>query len=190
MWGGSGDDEQLKREEYAAAMAELVAHIAHEVNQPLAAMAANANACTRWLQAQPPNIEEAHAASARIVRDARRASEVIGEMRVFLSRTAPARETVALQEVVDEAIAQAAPAARLAHVDVRHERGNSGLRLLGRRNALRQAVRHLVDNAVEACAAMPEGYSSFPPNPPPVSVWITRTDDTASPSTVESARWA
>lgn len=153
---GGGDDEQLQREAYASAMAELVAHIAHEVNQPLAAMAANANACMRWLVTQPPNIEEARAASARIVREARRASEVIGEMRAFLSRAGAPPETFLLHEVVDEAVAQIAAAALAAHVNVRNERGDAApVRMLGRRTALRQALRHLLDNAVEACADSP-----------------------------------
>src|ERR1700758_2411818 len=84
----------LERAAHASAMEELVAHIAHEANQPLAAIAANANACLRWLQAQPPNIAEARAAAERIVRDAQRASDVIAETRTFLGRDS--RDTEAL----------------------------------------------------------------------------------------------
>jgi signal transduction histidine kinase len=135
-------------------MAELVAHIAHEVNQPLAAMAANANACTRWLAAQPPNIGEAQAACERIVRDAGRAAEVIAEMRAFLSRTAARREVFMLQAVIDEAVARARPLAHRAQVTLRADHGEtSPARILGRRNSLRQALTHLLENAVEACGA-------------------------------------
>jgi signal transduction histidine kinase len=148
-----GEEEQLRREAYASAMAELVAHIAHEVNQPLAAMAANANACMRWLVAQPPNIEEACAASARIVHDARRAADVIGEMRAFLSRTHGPQEVFLLQEVLEEAVEEANRAAERAGILMHLERGDAApVQLLGRRTALHRALRHLLDNALEACA--------------------------------------
>jgi signal transduction histidine kinase len=156
MWSGGDDDEKMRREAYASAMAELVAHIAHEVNQPLAAMAANANACMRWLVAEPPNIREAQAASARIVGDARRASEVIGEMRAFLSRTAAPQEAFVLQEVIDEAIAEVADAAQRAGVSLRRDWEDAEpVRMMGRRTSLCRALRYLLDNAIEACIEAP-----------------------------------
>jgi C4-dicarboxylate-specific signal transduction histidine kinase len=58
-------------------MGELTASIAHEINQPLAAVVANANACFRWLANPTPNLDEARDAISRIVRDGNRASDVI-----------------------------------------------------------------------------------------------------------------
>ena len=58
-------------------MGELVASIAHEINQPLAAIATNGSAGARWLAAQPPNLREAGESIERVVRDAHRAAEVI-----------------------------------------------------------------------------------------------------------------
>src|SRR5690606_30976176 len=62
--------ERLARASQAAGLAELSASIAHEVNQPLAALVANSHACHRWLSAAPANIERAKLTAERIVRDA------------------------------------------------------------------------------------------------------------------------
>src|SRR6266576_953523 len=62
-------------------MGELAASIAHEINQPLAAVVANANACFRWLANPTPNLSEARDAISRIVRDGNRASDVIRRIR-------------------------------------------------------------------------------------------------------------
>src|SRR6266849_3175187 len=58
-------------------LGELMASIAHEVNQPLAAVVTNGHACLRWLLAEPPNLAKAHEGAERIVRDAKDAGEVV-----------------------------------------------------------------------------------------------------------------
>src|SRR5690606_9877864 len=58
--------ETLARASQAASLAELSASIAHEVNQPLAAVVANSHACQRWLTAEPPNIDRAHRTVERV----------------------------------------------------------------------------------------------------------------------------
>ena len=58
-------------------MGELAASIAHEVNQPLSGVVSNGSACLRWLAGDAPNLEEAREAARRIVRDGKRAGEVI-----------------------------------------------------------------------------------------------------------------
>jgi PAS domain S-box-containing protein len=65
------------------AMGQMAASIVHEINQPLAAVAANADAGQRWLSRERPNIEEARAAFKRIVGDSRRASAIIDEIRLM-----------------------------------------------------------------------------------------------------------
>jgi signal transduction histidine kinase len=155
--GASGGDEaeQAERDAYANAMAELVAHIAHEVNQPLAAIAANANACMRWLGAAPSNIDEARSAAERIVRDARRASEVIGEMRASLSRTLEPNEPLSLDDLAADTARAAGPAAARAQVTFHVDTGGDAPLVVGRRGALRQALAQLVTNALEACLEVP-----------------------------------
>jgi signal transduction histidine kinase len=68
-------------------LGEIAASIAHEVNQPLTAIVTNANACTRWMYAQPPNLEGAAASIDSIVDDANRASEIINRVRALATRT-------------------------------------------------------------------------------------------------------
>ena len=85
-------------------MGELTASLAHEVNQPIAAAVTNANTCLRWLAADTPNLEEARAAVARIVKDGTRAAEIITRVRLLFQKGAPQHELVDLNEVIREMI--------------------------------------------------------------------------------------
>lgn len=147
--------EDTRRAAYTSAMVELVAHIAHEVNQPLAAIATNANACMRWLAGAPPNIEEARMAAERIARDARRASDVIGDVRMRLSQAPGEREPVSLNALAQACAVRAAPMARRHGVELSSHESAADLRVLARVPALSQALDELVANAIEACAAGP-----------------------------------
>ena len=71
----------LARASRITIMGELTASLAHEVNQPIAAAVANANACLRWLAADAPDLEEVRAAAEAIVRNGARAAEIIGRTR-------------------------------------------------------------------------------------------------------------
>ena len=72
-------------------LGELTASIAHEVNQPLAAVITSGNACLRWLDGQTPNLAKAKQSVERIVNDANRASEVVGRVRNLAKRAVPKR---------------------------------------------------------------------------------------------------
>jgi PAS domain S-box-containing protein len=98
----------------ALTVAELTASIAHEVNQPLAAVVANANAAERWLAAKPPNQAEANAALGRITRDANRASEVVARIRGLLTRGEAQKSELRLDEVISDVIS-------LVEGDARHK---------------------------------------------------------------------
>lgn len=143
--------EESRRAGYAGAMAELVAHIAHEVNQPLAAMAANANACMRWLGAAPPNIDEARLAAERIARDARRASDVIGDLRAFLSHPVEERVMVSLKEQAEACVARFADIACSHDVTLVADPVETDLHAMARAGQLARALDELVANAIEAC---------------------------------------
>jgi len=84
---------QLAQASRAASLAELSASIAHEVNQPLAAIVTNSQACHRWLSTTPPNIERAMTTAERITRDANDAADVVSRIRA-LFRQAPHPRTV------------------------------------------------------------------------------------------------
>jgi PAS domain S-box-containing protein len=85
-------------------MGELTASLAHEVNQPIAATVTDANTCLRWLTGDTPNIEEARAAAMRIVKDAKRAAEIIGRTRLLFKKGIAERELVDVNEVIREMI--------------------------------------------------------------------------------------
>ena len=70
-------------------MGELAASIAHEVNQPLAGIVSNGSASLRWLAGDPANVEEVREALHDIVRDGKRAGDVIARIRALTTRTAP-----------------------------------------------------------------------------------------------------
>src|SRR6266853_1201906 len=92
----------LARINRVTTMGELTASLAHEVNQPIAAASTNANTCLRWLAGDTPNIEEARAAAMRIVKDGRRAAEIIKRIRLLFKKGTPEREPVDVNEIVRE----------------------------------------------------------------------------------------
>ena len=95
-------EAELTRVGRVTTMGELTASIAHEINQPLAALVTNANACLRWLAAETPNLDEARTTAQRIVRDGKRASEVIARIRALLAQGQPVRQRLNLNDVILE----------------------------------------------------------------------------------------
>jgi C4-dicarboxylate-specific signal transduction histidine kinase len=84
----------------STSLAGLSASIAYQVNQPLAAIIANAHACQRWLAADPPNIGRARISSERIVRDANSASDVVNRIRALFKRSTTARSAADINDIV------------------------------------------------------------------------------------------
>src|SRR5262245_41445394 len=85
-------------------MGELTASIAHEINQPLAAVITNANACLRWLAGPTPNLAEAREAITRINRDGKRASDVIGRIRDLVKNSTAENARLDLNEAIQEVV--------------------------------------------------------------------------------------
>jgi C4-dicarboxylate-specific signal transduction histidine kinase len=83
-------------------MGELTASLAHEVNQPIAAAVTDASTCLRWLAGDAPNIEEAREAAMRIVKDVKRAGEIISRIRQLFKKGTPQRELVDVNEIIRE----------------------------------------------------------------------------------------
>jgi hypothetical protein len=94
--------EKLSRATQAASLAELSASIAHEVNQPLAAVITNSHACQRWLSTEPPNLQRARITVERIIRDANGAADVVTRIRSLFKQTFSSRTSVNLNEVIIE----------------------------------------------------------------------------------------
>jgi FixJ family two-component response regulator len=97
-------ETQLARAAQTATVGELAASIAHEVNQPLAAVVATAHACLRWLSADPPNLVMARQAAERIVRDGKDAGEVVRRVRALFKRAALEMHPVHVTEIIDEVL--------------------------------------------------------------------------------------
>ena len=131
--GVSMDVTERKRDEEALQLAqaelariarlttigELAASIAHEINQPLAAVHANSLAAARWLGAEVPNVFEATQALQDISRDARRASDVIGRIRALLKDQKPTYVALDVNDVIREVIAIIQSALRARGVSIR-----------------------------------------------------------------------
>ncbi|HEY1580236.1 MAG TPA: ATP-binding protein [Terracidiphilus sp.] len=94
--------EDLSRSTRTTSMAEMAASIAHELNQPLAALMSDASACRRWLQSEPVNLEKAIRAAERIVHDTARTSAVVGRVRSLFSKTNYVRVVTDLNVLIRE----------------------------------------------------------------------------------------
>ncbi len=95
---------QLTRATQAATIAELSASIAHEINQPLAAVVASGHACLRFLAAQPPNLADAREAAESIVRDGKDIGEVVRRIRALFKRTNLEKSLVDVNDVIGEVL--------------------------------------------------------------------------------------
>ena len=135
-------------------MGQLSASIAHDVNQPLAAVAANANACVRWLQADPPNIVEAEAAAQRIARDAHRAADVIARIRALLTNGETEKGELQIAEVIREVVSLVQGEARAQQVTLVAPDREDLPAVLGDRVQLQQVILNLTLNAIEAMRAV------------------------------------
>jgi PAS domain S-box-containing protein len=138
------------------AIGQLTASIAHEMNQPLAAVIANSYAGLRWLDASPPNMHEARQALARIVRDATRAEEVIAGTRRLLRGDEPRRVSLRIVEVIHEVVNLVMPEARNRQVTLRIEAAAKRSMVMADRVQLQQVILNLVMNAIDALSTVTE----------------------------------
>jgi C4-dicarboxylate-specific signal transduction histidine kinase len=131
-------------------LGELMASLAHEVNQPLAAVLTNAQACLRWLARETPRPDEARAAVERIVRDSNRASEVIQRIRALVKKSETQMVALDINDVIREAISLEQREMLSRRVSLRTELAPTLPSVLGDRVQLQQVVINLVMNALDA----------------------------------------
>src|SRR5712664_2010659 len=131
-------------------MGELTASLAHEVNQPISAAVTDANACLRWLTRDAPDVEEARAAAARIVKDAMRAADIVSRIRLLFKKTTPPRELVDLNEVIREMVVLLRGEATRYSISIRTELTAEPLLVLGDRVQLQQVMMNLMMNGTDA----------------------------------------
>ena len=137
-----------------SSLGALTASIAHEVNQPLAGIVTNAQVCLRTLTADPPNIESAREAAHRMIRDSKRASEVIKRLRALFSRKEPTVEPVDMNEAASEIIALCLEELQRGRVLLRRELADSLPRVEGDRVQLQQVILNLLRNALDAMSGV------------------------------------
>jgi signal transduction histidine kinase len=143
---------ELARVARLTTMGELTASIAHEINQPLAALVTNANACMRWLDRDPPNLHEAREAAQRIVRDGKRGSEVIARIRALLKKGDSVRSPISISEVVDEILALTQNA--LDGIELRTEMAPELPLIWADRIQIQQVLLNLILNAIDAMSTI------------------------------------
>jgi PAS domain S-box-containing protein len=144
----------LARVTRVVAMGELVASIAHEINQPLAAVVTNGSASLRWLAAQPPNLEEAGEAIEAAIQEATRASDVIGRIRALLQKSPTQMQRLDLNTVIREVLILAETELRRGGVTVQTELAAGLPAVLGDPIQLRQVMLNLILNAIDAMSAI------------------------------------
>lgn len=137
-----------------SAMSALAASISHEVNQPLAAVVTNADACMMWLSSEPPNLEEVRSAVESIAQQGTRASDIVRRIRGLFTKTAPERGTVQIDELIGEVIALVQPEASRNDVTIETELGAASVKVVGDRIQLQQVLVNLTRNGIEAMAAV------------------------------------
>ena len=135
-------------------MGELSASIAHEVNQPLTGIVSNGSACLRCLAGDAPNLEEVREAVRDIVRDGKRAGEVIARIRALTKRTAAPTEKLDLNETICEVLALVGDLARKNSVVIQTHFADDISPVSGDRVQLQQVVLNLVMNAIEAMSGV------------------------------------
>jgi PAS domain S-box-containing protein len=131
-------------------LGELTASIAHEVNQPLAAVVANAEACLRWLDRETPDLAAARRSIEWVINDSCRASEVIRRVRTLAKKSDIEKMPLDINDVVTEAIVLMQRELSSQSISLRTELAPSLPMILGDRVQLQQVIINLVMNAIEA----------------------------------------
>jgi C4-dicarboxylate-specific signal transduction histidine kinase len=131
-------------------LGELTASIAHEVNQPLAAIVTNGNACLHLLSRDEPDLNEVLEAVECIIGDAMRASEVIKHIRSLLRKSTPEKTLLHINEIIKEVISLAATELAKNHVLLLTKLEEDIPQLLGDRVHLQQVILNLILNSNEA----------------------------------------
>jgi len=137
-----------------ASIGELTTSIAHEINQPLAAIVANATTCINWLSHETPKIDNARAAARRIIESGTRAGEIIHSVRALARKDDPQMDTLDLNEVIGEIMVLLSSELRRKNVTVETRYADALQPILGNRVQLQQVVVNLIVNALDAMEAV------------------------------------
>jgi C4-dicarboxylate-specific signal transduction histidine kinase len=142
--------DELSHITRVAAMGELTASLAHEINQPLAAILSNAQAALRFLTAEKPDLEEIREALQDIVSDDRRAGNVIKELMAIFKKEEPHREPLDMARVIEEVLSLTKSDSIIRNINIKIDLPVGLPPVLGSRVQLQQVIINLINNGCEA----------------------------------------
>jgi len=131
-------------------LGEMAASLAHEIKQPIAAAITSANSCIEWLEHEPPNLDRARAAAARIDKYGNRAAEIIDRIRSLYRKSPPRRELVDMNGIIQEMLTLLKGEADRYSVAMRSELTRELPKIMADGVQLQQVFMNLMLNAIEA----------------------------------------
>jgi PAS domain S-box-containing protein len=146
--------QELAKVSRQTTMGAMTASIAHEVNQPLASIVANANAGLRWLTRAEPDLDEARATLNRIIKDGHRASEVIATIRSMFGKDRRERRAVSVNELVGDVLVLVHGELESHHISLQNEMFRALPHIMAERVQLQQVFLNLIMNAVDAMSSV------------------------------------
>ena len=149
--------------------AEISASIAHEINQPLTSVLANAQACSRWLGVAPPRIDEAVISITRIVRDARAVDTVMRNIRSLFKKQPVVKSPCNMVDLIRDAVSLVKEDATRQSIPIEYDYQESAASVLVDRFQVQQIIMNLVGNAIEAMQGIDR--------PPLLRICIRQTAD-------------
>jgi PAS domain S-box-containing protein len=131
-------------------LGEMAASLAHEIKQPIAAAITSANSCIEWLSHEPPNLDRARAAAARIDKYGNRAAEIIDRIRSFYKKSPPQRELVDVNRIIQEMLTLLKGEATRFSIGMRTDLSTELPKIMVDRVQLQQVFMNLMLNGIEA----------------------------------------
>ncbi|WP_051979166.1 sensor histidine kinase [Edaphobacter aggregans] len=131
-------------------LGELAASISHELKQPISAAVMEGQASLRWLNRDQPDLDEARRATAAIVKDGRRAADIIDRLRSLYKKTPPQRESVDVDEIIGEMVLLLRGEANEYAVSIRTDFAADLPKITADRVQLQQVLMNLMLNGIEA----------------------------------------
>jgi PAS domain S-box-containing protein len=131
-------------------LGEMAASLAHEIKQPITAAVTSANSCVEWLAHEPPNIDRARAAAAKIDKYGNRAAEIIDRIRSLYKKSPPQRELVDVNGIIEEMLSLLKGEATRASIAMRTDLSAELPKIMVDRVQLQQVFMNLMLNGIEA----------------------------------------
>lgn len=181
---------ELTRVNRVSTMGELAASLAHELNQPLTGILANAQAGELLINRHPPNLGEVREVLTQVIADTRRASEIIRQMRDFLCKRETPRQPVELNAVIEQVLRLLHSEAILHDLVIQADLAPAPPRVMGDRVQLQQVFVNLLLNAHQAMSAVEPAarrltIRSSEPEPGRVLVTVEDTGPGFDPATLD-----